>query len=171
MLPNDKGPIAAPRVSRLRNLALAVAVALACGASAEAARNDIFMIGPMVHVNLTKAGTPAWSFALEGSYWAYDDAPVGVDVGLEYDLQRGVRLYSELETGFFLGGLAVGPALQFGSGGASFGFQCSLWLNYFAGVDIRFRQMMDEPMVTAPGFYAKAPTEPPKYRQAESKLE
>ena len=136
---------------------LFVIMLLVCSVfAANAQLNQVFMIGPMIHFNI---GGPKFNvtYGIECSYWNYRHMPYSLDVGIDYGANK-LRIYSEAQTGIGLIGVAFGPVFQYDAelNKANLGVQGSLWANYFAGVNLRFRHVGDNTVV-APGIYAKLP--------------
>lgn len=117
---------------------------------------EIWTIGPMLHINLG-GEKKRFSFAIEGSYWNLNHFFYGVDGGIEFEKNR-IRIYSELQTGFGLAGIALGPLLEINTfqGKAHLGMQSSVWANYFVGVDYR-RRWVDKTKYNCFGLYLKVP--------------
>lgn len=117
---------------------------------------EVWTIGPMLHYNFG-GGKRSASFAIEAAYWNIYNFPYGVDFAIEFD-KRKLRLYSELQTGIGVAGIAVGPVIEFNreEGKTLLGVQGSAWANYFLGFDYRFRKI-GEQKFHAPGIYAKLP--------------
>lgn len=128
---------------------------------ARALPRDVFLaIGPMLHFNIPNSvGGPAGvSLALEGSYWDLRDRiPWGADIGIEYDFRKRTRIYAEAEAGAIMAGGAIGPVLEFGPKGPQLGLQLSAWADWFLGVDLRGRIMVDGEREYAPGVFGKWP--------------
>ena len=117
---------------------------------------EVWMFGPMVHLNFGD-GKPNVSYGVEGSYWDISHFLYGVDAGIEYGSKR-LRLYSELQTGFALAGVAFGPVLEYNTGESQLhlGTQYTLWANYFWGFDYRHR-WIDKTKFNCIGTYVKIP--------------
>lgn len=124
--------------------------------STNAQSREIYMIGPMIHFNI---GEPQFniSFGLECSYWNWEHFPYSIDGGIEIGGKK-LRIYTEGQTGIGVLGASLGPVLQynFAESKLNLGTQGSLWANYFAGVDLRFR-FIDNKSIFSPGIYAKIP--------------
>jgi len=116
---------------------------------------EIWTIGPMLHVNFGGGEKRSTSFAIEAAYWNAIKFPYSVDFAVEFDRGR-VRLYSEAQTGIGLTGLSLGPVVEFANNGTRLGVQGSCWANYFLGVDYRIR-FIDKKRFHAVGLYAKLP--------------
>ena len=114
------------------------------------------MLGPMLHYNIGGEKN-RFSFAIELAYWNYEGFPYSADAGIEFEKQK-IRLYSELQTGIGLAGLAIGPVFEVKTKEKKvhLGLQGSLWANYFLGFDVRFRKSGDE-FYLSPGTYFKLP--------------
>ena len=113
-------------------------------------------IGPMLHWNI--GDKHHWtSWGIEFAYWNWSHMPWSVDGGLEFGRQR-IRLYSEAQTGVGILGVSLGPVLELQTkkAGLRLGFQGSIWANYFAGVNFRFRRI-DGHGFFCPGLYVKIP--------------
>lgn len=121
-----------------------------------AQRRQVYMIGPMVHFNIGE-GKVRTSWGLEMSYWNYEGFPYSVDFGLEFE-KRKFRFYSEAQTGIGLMGVAIGPVAEVNYDEKSFkvGLQTSLWMNYFLGLNLRYRRVGKQNYF-APGTYFKIP--------------
>jgi hypothetical protein len=126
------------------------------GISALAQTNEVFMIGPMLHVNMANKKRPV-SFGIELSYWNYDHFPYSVDGCVEFEKGK-IRLYSEVQTGIGIAGISAGPVLEFQTKAhvVKIGYQASIWGNYFLGFDVRFRHI-DKENYICPGIYGKLP--------------
>ena len=117
---------------------------------------EVWTVGPMLHLNFGR-GKPTVSFAIEAAYWNITNVPHSVDFGIEFDLRKTTRFYSELQTGIGFAGVSVGPVLQVGGGdGAKLGLQGTAWINYYVGLDYRMRFFRDQKHHSG-GLYAKLP--------------
>jgi len=113
---------------------------------------QLFTIGPTVHFRVGDKFKPA--YGLEFAYWDYEHFPYSVDLGIEYEKSK-FRIYSEAQTGIAVTGFSAGPVLEFAKQTpVKLGLQGTAWLNYFIGVDYRFR-IMSGSNYYAPGVYAK----------------
>jgi hypothetical protein len=125
-------------------------------ANLSALAQEIWTIGPMMHVNFGR-GKPTVSLAIEAAYWNVRGVPHSVDFGIEFDRRKTTRFYSELQTGIGVAGVSVGPVLQVGGGdGARLGLQGTAWINYYIGLDYRMRFFRGQKH-RAVGLYAKLP--------------
>jgi hypothetical protein len=117
---------------------------------------EVWTFGPMIQVNFGGEKTNI-SYGIEGAYWNLSHFYYGVDGGLEYGNNR-MRLYSELQTGFGLAGIAMGPVLEYNTtvSQAHMGFQYTIWANYFFGFDYR-RRWVDTTTYNCIGIYLKVP--------------
>jgi hypothetical protein len=124
--------------------------------SALAQTNEVFMIGPMLHLNIANKKRPL-SFGIELSYWNYDNFPYSVDGCVEFEKGK-IRLYSEVQTGIGVAGISAGPVLEFQTTAhaVKVGYQASIWGNYFLGFDVRLRRIGKETYI-CPGIYGKLP--------------
>jgi len=118
-------------------------------------RNNAISIGPMLHMNIGKDMN--LSIAIEISYWQLKDTPYpwSIDFGIEYG-RNAQRIYSELQTGFYLAGISSGIVAELRKGDFLIGYQSSFWANIYGGFDFRYRRINNENLF-CPGFYAKAP--------------
>ncbi len=117
---------------------------------------EVWTVGPMLHVNFGAGEKIRTSFSIEGAYWNLDNFYHSVDFGIEFERGK-TRLYSEGQTGIGLTGLSFGPVLEFHRGnGVHLGVQGSCWINYFLGVDYRIR-FIDKKRFHAVGVYGKLP--------------
>ena len=123
--------------------------------SGKAVGQHALSVGPMFHLNFGNGKvTPGYGFEI--AYWNYEHFPYSVDLGFEYEKSK-FRLYSEAQTGIAVTGVSAGPFLEFkNSSPVQAGLQGSFWINYFVGVDCRFRIMKGQDYI-APGLYAKLP--------------
>jgi hypothetical protein len=107
-------------------------------------------IGPRASIHFGNGG-PQFSLGLELSHWreTVKGYPMlGLNLGAEYNFTTGHWVeYSELQLGVIMGGLSVGPVYDQAHG---FGVQTSLWVNFLAGVMLRFRYF--GPSVQTPNF-------------------
>jgi hypothetical protein len=134
--------------------AFIVVVLISCGIDSRA--QEVWTVGPMVHINFGGGEKITPSFSLEGAYWNLDSFYHSVDFGIEFDRGK-FRIYSEAQTGIGLTGLSFGPVLEFHRGhGTHLGVQGSCWINYFLGVDYRIR-FIDKKRFHAVGIYGKLP--------------
>lgn len=117
---------------------------------------QIWTIGPMIHINFGGEKVRV-SYAIESSYWNLNNFYYGIDGGIEFESNK-FRIYSEMQTGFGLAGIAFGPLLEINTneGTAHFGTQGSLWGNYFLGVDFR-KRWVNKTKYNCFGVYAKLP--------------
>lgn len=124
--------------------------------SLKIAAQEIWTIGPMIHFNMGD-GERTVSFAIEAAYWNLDHFYYSVDGGIEFDKKR-FRLYSELQTGIGLLGVAAGPVFEVNKekGSVHLGLQAGVWANYFLGVDYRMRWIGGEKFKCF-GIYGKLP--------------
>ncbi|MFN5183371.1 MAG: hypothetical protein ACK5D5_10160 [Bacteroidota bacterium] len=115
---------------------------------------SIWTIGPMLHVNFGDSKTRC-SWNLEAAYWNFSGFPWSVDMALEFEKQK-FRFYSEIQTGVGVAGLSSGPVLEFNreEHKLAFGWQASVWGNYYWGFDLRYRRIGDKSFF-APGTYLK----------------
>lgn len=120
----------------------------------------VYTIGPMFHYNFGGGSKGQLSFGLEAAYWNVFEVPYGFDIGVDFEKGR-FRLYTEAQTGIILGGVSVGPYLEFPKNGdpTRLGLQTSIWANAVLGVDLRARFSRGETRF-APGLYAKYPWTP-----------
>jgi hypothetical protein len=120
------------------------------------AAQSIWTIGPMLHVNFGDEKIKA-SFGLEAAYWNFTKFPYSVDLGLEIE-EGKFRLYTEAQTGVGVAGISAGPVLEIQTEDSKgkFGFQASVWGNYFLGFDLRGR-WVDSKTFFCPGTYVKIP--------------
>lgn len=118
---------------------------------------EVWTIGPMVHINFAKGQKAKASFAIEVAYWNLYNFYHSVDGGLEFEKNK-FRIYSELQTGIGVVGIAAGPVLEFTTNGEGthFGFQSSVWANYFLGFDYR-KRWIDNKRYNVFGVYGKLP--------------
>lgn len=125
--------------------------------SHDATAQDIWTIGPMLHVNFG-GEKPTVSFAIEGAYWNVKNIPYSVDFGIEFDRKKKRRIYSEFQTGIGVAGISAGPVLQYikGEGDVKLGLQGTAWINYYIGLDYRLRFFRGE-KAWGIGTYLKVP--------------
>jgi hypothetical protein len=116
----------------------------------------IWTMGPMIHFNFG-GEKPRVSYSFEVAYWNLDHFFYSIDGGLEVESGK-FRLYSELQTGIGLAGIACGPVLEINTrqGGTHLGVQGSVWANYFLGMDVR-KRWVNKTTYTSLGLYVKAP--------------
>jgi hypothetical protein len=124
-------------------------------------------VGPHANVHLGH-GDPEFSLGLELSHWRTweqvagkgttgEHPMLGVDLGAEYNFSADKWVeYGELQVGFVLAGMSVGPVHD---GEHGFGVQASLWMNFFAGTMVRFRRFgpSDQEQDMSVGFYLTLP--------------
>lgn len=117
---------------------------------------DVWMLGPMLHINFGGEKTKL-SYALEASYWNYQNFPYSFDFAVEFEKGK-FRVYSEGQTGIGFAGISAGPVLEYRKSDKKFklGFQGSVWANYFWGFDFRIRKIGGENFIS-PGTYLKIP--------------
>ena len=118
----------------------------------------IWTIGPMLHINFG-GDKPHISYAIESSYWDLSHFYYGVDAGFEFEPKaKKTRIYSEIQTGFGLAGIALGPLLEINRTEKKIhlGIQTSIWGNYFIGVDLR-KRWVDKTKYRCAGLYLKIP--------------
>lgn len=126
------------------------------GTSGLCTAQEIWTIGPMVHVNFG-GGEIHVSYALETAYWNYTNFPYSIDGALEFESGK-FRIYSEFQSGIAVAGISCGPVFEL-SDGAHFGFQSSIWGNYFLGGDFRLR-WINKTTYKCIGAYLKIPIGP-----------
>ena len=102
---------------------------------------EVWTIGPMLHYNFGGEKNH-FSWAIELAYWNVKNVPYSIDGGIEFNKKR-IRLYSEVQTGIGVAGLSVGPVLEINKAErkAHLGYQTTFWVNYFIGVDYRYRRI------------------------------
>lgn len=124
--------------------------------SFKAFAQEVWTIGPMLHYNFG-GEKRHFSWAVELAYWNIKNVPYSFDAGIEFGKKR-VRIYGEAQTGIGVTGLSVGPVLEINKAEhkAHLGFQTTLWVNYFVGVDYRYRRI-DKTNFNCIGTYAKLP--------------
>lgn len=117
---------------------------------------EVWTIGPMLHYNFG-GEKRHFSWAIELAYWNVKNVPYSIDGGIEFSKKR-IRLYSEVQTGIGVTGLSVGPVLEINKAEhkAHLGFQTTFWVNYFIGVDYRYRRI-DKTNFNCIGTYGKLP--------------
>ncbi|MBN8695731.1 MAG: hypothetical protein J0L87_04305 [Bacteroidetes bacterium] len=117
---------------------------------------SVWTIGPMFHYNFG-GEKRHFSFAIETAYWNIKNFPYSIDAGIEFGKKR-VRLYSELQTGFGIAGISAGPVLEINKAErkAHLGIQSTVWMNYFIGLDYRYRRI-DKTNFYCVGTYGKIP--------------
>lgn len=117
---------------------------------------EVWTIGPMLHYNFG-GEKRHFSWAVELAYWNIKNVPYSFDAGIEFGKKR-VRIYGEAQTGIGVTGLSVGPVLEINKAEhkAHLGFQTTFWVNYFVGVDYRYRRI-DKTNFNCIGTYAKLP--------------
>ncbi|MCH7764304.1 MAG: hypothetical protein IIB95_11310 [Candidatus Marinimicrobia bacterium] len=121
------------------------------------------LIGPTIHYNFG-GEKKHWSFGLELSYWEFPEKgwPVSVDLGIEFERGK-LRIYTEFQTlvpipstGVFTG-VSVGPVIEKAqNNGLTIGFQFSGWLALFGGIDLRYRRIGHNGILS-PGIFLKGP--------------
>lgn len=133
-----------------------ITVLLLCNFISKTHGQDIWTVGPMLHINFGDKQIKA-SFAIEAAYWNIYFIPYSVDAGIEFEKNK-IRLYSEFQTGIGLAGGSIGPVFEFNTKEINVkgGIQASLWANYFIGFDLRYRRIGGKDFI-APGVYAKLP--------------
>lgn len=116
----------------------------------------IWSIGPMLHVNIGNQKVKC-SWNVEAAYWNFSAFPWSIDMAIEIE-KRKTRFYSELQTGIGVGGISIGPVLEFNREDkkTNVGWQSSLWGNYYLGFDFRYRKIGGKSFF-APGTYLKIP--------------
>ncbi|MBL8026657.1 MAG: hypothetical protein JNL74_09620 [Fibrobacteres bacterium] len=134
--------------------------------SADYSLNFVYswVVGPTFYWNFgaTKdKPVPERHFALgfQVSYYRFvtnESVPVGINLGIEYDFHENTRLYSELQSGYYYGGLALGAVAEIKEQKTKFGFQSSLWLGALLFGSARYRKFQDE-SYWAPGFTLSVP--------------
>jgi len=117
---------------------------------------SVWTIGPMLHYNFG-GEKRHFSFAVELAYWNIKNVPYSIDGGIEFSKKR-FRLYSEVQTGVGVAGISLGPVFEFNKveREAHLGFQATGWVNYFVGLDYRYRRI-DKTNFHCVGTYAKLP--------------
>lgn len=128
---------------------------LICGATTSYSQ-EVWTVGPMLHVNFGSGEKIRTSFAIEAAYWNLRNFYHSVDFALEFEKGK-TRIYSEAQTGIGFTGISFGPVLEFHHGhGVHLGVQATGWLNYYIGVDYRIR-FIDKKRFHAIGVYGKLP--------------
>lgn len=142
------------------NMKYTLLAILFIGASTFCFSQEVWTIGPAIHVNFAKRQKVTVSYAVEFAYWNFYNFYHSVDGGLEFERKK-IRVYSELQTGFKMGGISCGPVIEFTTNGQGthLGMQGSLWTNYFISTDLR-KRWIDNKCYTSCGVYApsKLPT-------------
>jgi len=116
---------------------------------------EVWTVGPMVHINFSKGQKTRVSGGIEFAYWNFNHFFHSVDGGFEFEKNK-FRIYSELQTGILLTGISCGPVLEFSNTGTHVGIQGSAWLNYFLGFDYR-KRWIDGKRYNSGGIYVKVP--------------
>jgi hypothetical protein len=103
---------------------------------------SIWTIGPMLHLNINDKKLNCVSYNLEVAYWNFNGFPWSIDGAIEFEKKK-IRLYTEGQTGFGLGGISSGSVLEFNREDKKtyLGWQSSVWGNYYLGFDIRYRKI------------------------------
>ena len=129
--------------------------------------DKVFTAGPTVHLNFGESKFNI-SYGFEVAYWDYNHFPYSLDAGIEIG-GRKFRIYSEEQTGVGFIGVSAGPVIQynFAESRCNLGFQYSFWMNYYVGIDMRFRYL-DNKKAYSPGVYAKLPFGYGIYKDAEN---
>ena len=122
-----------------------------------ASAQEIWTVGPMLHFNFGGEKKITTSFAIERAYWNLQGFPYGADFALEFDKGK-FRIYSEFQTGVGVTGISFGPVLEFNrtESRTNLGVQGTFWVNYYLGVDYRFR-VIGKNTIHAFGLYGKLP--------------
>ncbi|MBA4241589.1 MAG: hypothetical protein C0448_12750 [Sphingobacteriaceae bacterium] len=117
---------------------------------------EVWTIGPMLHYNFG-GEKRHFSWAIELAYWNIKNVPYSLDGGVEFSKKR-IRLYSEVQTGIGVTGVSVGPVLEINKveRKVHLGYQTTFWLNYFIGLDYRYRRI-DKTNFNCIGTYGKIP--------------
>lgn len=117
---------------------------------------EVWTIGPMLHYNFG-GEKRHFSWAIELAYWNIKNIPYSLDGGIEFSKKR-IRLYSEVQTGIGVTGVSVGPVLEINKveRKVHLGYQTTFWLNYFIGLDYRYRRI-DKTNFNCVGTYGKIP--------------
>jgi hypothetical protein len=115
---------------------------------------EIWTIGPAIHVNFARQEKVKVSYAIEFAYWNLSNFYHSIDGGFEYERNK-VRLYSEIQTGFKVGGISCGPVIEFSTQGEGthVGIQGSVWTNYFVSTDFR-KRWINHKSYTSFGLFA-----------------
>jgi hypothetical protein len=102
---------------------------------------SIWTIGPMIHLNLNDKKVKC-SYNLEVAYWNFNGFPWSIDGAIELERKK-IRLYTEGQTGFGLGGISSGPVIEINKEEkkTTIGWQSSIWGNYYLGFDLRYRKI------------------------------
>jgi hypothetical protein len=126
------------------------------GFSLKTLGQEVWTIGPMLHYNFG-GEKRHFSWAIELAYWNVKNVPYSIDGGIEFSKKR-TRFYSEVQTGIGVAGLSVGPVLEINKveRKVHLGIQTTFWMNYFIGVDYRYRRI-DKTHFNCAGAYGKLP--------------
>ena len=120
-------------------------------------KSQVVTFGPTIHWNFSDIHTEV-SAGLECALWyGYQSIDFGFDIS-----KLGSVIYTEYQTGEVFVGLSVGPCLYINNKTAELGIQGSGWLNYFAGVDLRFRKTKSVQTIS-PGLYFKIINNTPNF--------
>lgn len=146
----------------MRKFILPSLAVLAMSTEVAARPDEAFSFGPMFHWNFGGGGD-RFSWALEAAYWrsfgeGYSAGPYahGFDLGIEFQSSKR-RIYVEYQNGVSIYGGSIGPVLEIDESGSKYGIQGGVWGALIAGVDVRFRYVLDGGAVIAPGLFAKLP--------------
>lgn len=122
----------------------------------QAQLQQIFTIGPTIHVNFDKPKLNV-SYGIEGAYWNWYGFPYSFDTGIEYGGKK-MRIYSEVQTGIGVTGISIGPVIQYNfvESKLNLGYQGSIWVGYFLGFDARIRYIEGK-KIYCYGSYIKIP--------------
>ncbi len=140
----------------MRRILYVIVTVIICNIPVKAQREQVWMIGPMVHFNISEKKMRP-SFAIELSWWDYTHWPYSLDAGIEFEKKK-IRIYSEAQTGIGILGVSFGPVLELRTDEFKLGIgpQWSVWANYFGGFDMRLRKV-GESFSYCPGLYFKLP--------------
>ena len=96
----------------------------------------IYTIGPTIHICFGKSSV-IYNYGVEGAVW--NSKGLGIDAGFEF-YKTGFRFYTEIEAVMGFMGASIGPVIEFPlKEDIRLGFQESLWINYYLGVDYKRR--------------------------------
>ena len=127
-------------------------------------KSQVVTFGPTIHWNISAKNTEV-SGGLECALWyGYQSVDFGFDIS-----KSGGVIYTEYQTGLVFLGLSAGPCLYINNQTAELGIQGSGWLNYYAGVDLRFRKTKSL-QTTSPGLYFKILNNTPKFNLGGNSL-
>ena len=104
-------------------------------------------------------------FGLEFGVWKVNPSYkkisdfIGFDLAILANTSSEFSFYSELQFGYMFAGISIGPYIDINADNNNHGLQYTLWVNYFVGGYLRFKQGIYSDSSISIGVYIWIPFE------------